>query len=87
MKIVKSFDDNDFFKEFFHLSFEKDDPSYVNGIWRWGLGDDGELYCQSSDFEDPKEWYSLWYNTIIRISSIKTMKKIVKEFGHLLVWL
>jgi hypothetical protein len=85
MNIVKQFDDYVFFKKHFYLAFEDNDPEYINGSWRWGLGDDGELYCQCSDFEDPKMWYDL-SETSFGIKSIREMKKIVKEFGHLLVF-
>jgi hypothetical protein len=88
MKIVKQFDDYDFFKSRFYMTFDKNDPKYINGIWRWGLGDDGELYCQCSDFENPEDWYNLYssMSTSFRPNSIRQMKKIVKEFGHLLVF-
>lgn len=78
MKIVKSFEDKGYFDDRFSSTRE---------TWRWGLGDDGNLYYQydggpHSDewcwFFDPDERWSL---------SIQDMKRIVKEFGHLLVWL
>ena len=86
MKIVKQFEDRDFFESEFYLAFENTDGAWINGHWSWGLGDDGELYCQCTDFERPGDWYDL-SETTFGVRSIKQMNKIVKEFGHLLVWL
>lgn len=70
MNIIKQFDDHEFFER--HHCTEYDDADLAKGYWRWGLGDDGELYCQCSafihkamdsrwkvpsHFNDPNEWY------------------------------
>lgn len=83
MKIVKSFDDFEFFNA---VIGGPNDPE--KDRWTWGLGDDGELYFQSSDAPRPLFWYSLKDNpSKARIVSLSVMKRLVKEFGHLLVWL
>jgi hypothetical protein len=71
MKIVKEFVDEDFLKR-----------SAPDSVWSWGLGDDGWVYCKCSVYEDPNKWSLYGYAL-----SLKTMCKIVKEFGHLLVWM
>jgi hypothetical protein len=65
-------------KEFVDHDFQVADDS----TWSWGLGDDGWVYYKSSAYEDPNKWCIYGYS--IRL---KTMCKIVKEFGHLLVWM
>ncbi len=90
MKIVKFFDDFEFYdKTYEPLNGVPNNP--FRDYWRWGLGDDGELYWQCSDNIDPNKWY--WFGTdgtsggIARRLSLRDMKKIVKEFGHLLVFI
>lgn len=79
MKIVKQFDDPDFINR---ISRDK------SGYWRWGLGDDGKVYCQASYFVSPNEWFRLGYSPMAMDKMcVKDMVRIVKEFGHLLVWL
>jgi len=79
MKIVKSFSDPEFFQKQYH--------SDIEGEWFWGLGDDGGLYCKCpADFEDPDRWYSYEHECHPRSFSIRDMKRIVKAFGHLVVF-
>lgn len=67
MKIIKTFEDNEFLKTAADFTFT------------WGLGDDGYIYYKSSVYDDPNEW---------KVSlPLKTMNKIAKEFGNLLVWM
>ena len=88
MKIIKAFDDSEFVnKQFKQFLFD----SEIH-FWNWGFGDDGRLYFQTSAYLDPTtghvnplKWYD--YHDMVSYLSIKDMKKIVKEFGHLLVWL
>lgn len=71
MKIVKEFQDDNYAEK--------------NGcrIWYWGLGDDGNIYRRLDDKDD---WVDI--NGLLPIrTDLNDMKRIVKEFGHLLVWL
>ena len=90
MKIIKSYDDPEFFQKTIKMYKSDTYSSYTakGNIWKWGLGDDGKLYCQCSDFADSENWHSLGIcPTAADVLSISDMKKIIKEFGHLLVWL
>jgi hypothetical protein len=80
MKIVKQFDDYEFYKHQKHLP--------KDGFWKWGLGDDGNLYFMCSELLEiyGDEWIEYdgdEYSIHIRFND---MLKIVKEFGHLLVF-
>lgn len=83
MKIVKSFDDFEYYNKVYD---GPNDPS--KDRWTWGLGDDGEIYWQSSDELDPFKWHLLkgagWTRHYL---SLRVMKRLVKEFEHLLVFL
>jgi len=86
MKIIKQFDDWDFFERHHYLAYE--DEELARGYWRWGLGDDGDLYCQCYSFESPDEWYLYseeCYPGQLHVL-FSDMRKIVKEFGHLVVF-
>lgn len=83
MNIVKQFDDFEFFDKVYE---GPNDPQ--KDRWTWGLGDDGELYFQSSDESRPYFWFPLKNNSSkARWLSLRTMKKIVKEFGQWLVFM
>jgi len=71
MKVIKEFIDHEFMKN--------SDP---DSIWIWGLGDDGWVYYRCSSYSNPDKWYIYGYSL-----PLKTMCKIVKEFGHLLTWI
>lgn len=78
MKIIKEFEDPEYYGKRYR--------GCPLGVWNWGLGDDGEIYCKSNAFGDRGEdWHSIDYLSIV--PPIKEMKKLVKEFGHLLVFL
>lgn len=84
MQIIKQFEDKDFFERYYYLALEKEELE--NGYWFWGLDSDGDLCCKCSDFLDPDSWYH--YNELsFYKTNIKDMRKIVKEFGHLLVFI
>jgi hypothetical protein len=77
MKIIKSFEDPEFYVLWW---------SYYNGgapnckyKWFWGLGSDGELWCKYKG-----SWSHYAGNCMPNMSSIV---RIAKEFGHLLVFL
>ena len=81
MKIIKSFPDHDFINS----RLENKDGHFDE--WYWGLGNDGELYYRTTENElHPDQWYAVDYTLSYDIR-LKDMKKLVKEFGHLLVWL
>ena len=77
MKIVKSFEDQKFFQRRYR-------GSELSGEWLWGFGDDGELYCRCTQFGDDR-WRRFdevgWFDP-----TMEDMKRIVKEFGHLVVF-
>ena len=83
MKIIKSFDDF----EFFDQMVEGPNDSQKDR-WTWGLGDDGDLYFQWTESTDSFKWRA-FKNAIAahRHLSLRVMKRLVKEFGHLLVFL
>lgn len=83
MNIIKEFED----QEFFCLS-EVSTPEYHGKYtWYWGLGDDGEIYYRCTRFSDPESWYKLKkHHEVAALIGLKTMKKLVKQFGHLLVF-
>jgi hypothetical protein len=81
MKIIKQFSDPIYMRKTYE-SWESDDE--LVGDWAWGLGADGNLYCKCSDFEND-DWY-LFSHTSFKVG-IPEMKRIVKEFGHLLVFI
>lgn len=83
MKIIKSFDDFEFFDKVVGGS---NDPQ--RDMWTWGLGDDGELYFQWTEASDSFAWRSFENATAAhRHLSLRVMKRLVKNFGHLLVFL
>lgn len=87
MKIIKEIISQDYYKNYLgDLNFETEEEfeeASKNGYWLWGLGADGDLYCKCSDFEDPNDWYLY---DVISCPPLVEMKKIVKAFGHLLVF-
>ena len=79
MKIIKSFEDLEFFKRRYRgETVEPEDT------WAWGLAEDGSLWYLNTLVD--KRWHSA-ENIPNLALSIKEMKRIVKEFGHLLVWM
>ena len=80
MKIIKSFPDHEFIND----RVENVDGS--KSEWYWGFGDDGGLYYRTTEHNLPEQWSAVDYTLGYDIR-LKDMKKLVKEFGHLLVWL
>jgi len=83
MNIVKEFEDHNFFclDKISHPNFHQ----YFS--WYWGLSDDGKVYYRCTRFSDPDEWRALEDNGEVAVLiSLGTMKKIVKQFGHLVVF-
>jgi hypothetical protein len=77
MKIIKQFDDLEYFKKRY-----KGNKIEADDMWSWGLGEDGELYCRTTTISS-KKWLSM-SEVAGLVFSIADMKRIVKEFGHLL---
>ena len=75
VKIVKSFEDPEF--------LEKLNRSNIRH-WFWGLSDSGDIYYRYDE-----DWYELITSEVfaMKVISLKYMKRFVKEFGHLLVFL
>ena len=81
MKIIKEFSDPEFHDK---------RALFNDGEWFWGLGEDGNLYCRWTPMFGPYEetWFEVsQMERILPLISLREMKRIVKEFGHLLVWL
>ena len=84
MKILKEFED----KQYYHSTGVR--PVGViqsDATWFWGLGEDGQLYYRFVPNDFPGKWYSYQTHAEHLPMSIAQMKKIVSEFGHLLVFL
>jgi hypothetical protein len=82
MKIVKELESNKFAIK---RSPGMNDSNH-KAHWSWGLGEDGILYGKGvfsgHSYED--NWYP--YHTLSFGITISEMKRIIKEFGHLLVF-
>ena len=86
MNIVKQLNDPEFFERHFFMELDDDDLS--KGYWIWGLGDDGELYFRCSLFTHGDMWHPYpeeGYSDKLLVT-FGEMRKIVKEFGHLVVF-
>lgn len=84
MKIVKQFESNDFAKILYkdlysHIDYKEGAPWLI-----WGLGNDGDLYVMHGFPYHLKETSS-WIVPRMYISILE-MKKIIKEFGHLIIF-
>jgi len=85
MKIIKSFRDDKYLLKKILIGDSK-----LNLFkYEWGLGDDGQLYCKYNynyyDLSFNIDWELVPHN--LRINDFRTMKKLLKEFEHLLVWI
>jgi len=62
------------------------DPIYGEKVncrnWIWGLGDDGNVYRRISDIDN---WNDINGPLPTKIS-LREMKMLVKEFGHLVIF-
>jgi hypothetical protein len=65
-------------------SFEDKDYAEKYGYdhWYWGLGDDGNIYRRANE---AYSWVDM--NALVLSLYLGDMKKLVKEFGHLVVFL
>ena len=84
MKIIKEFEDTTFLDKPDVSSSTLDNEGHK---WIWGLGSDGDLYYRCTKFSKPDTWFVLKYSDVARSINIYDMKRIVNEFGHLLVFL
>jgi len=90
MKIVKSFEDEEFFEKYHNDQGFEDDAYKQKGHWYWGLNNDGHLCYHSSVYQNTDEWIIFNSPNNVKAAmklSIRDMKRIIKEFGHLLVWI
>lgn len=84
MNIVKEFED----REFLEIMYNWHDSEYLKKyFWYWGLGDDGELYCRCNHFKND-DWIKPGDSrgNFGELINLRTMKRIVKHFGHLVVF-
>jgi hypothetical protein len=85
MAIVKQFEDPEFLIDYYKWV---DTDQLKGSHFYWGLGDDGELYARCSRFADTDHWYpTVYLSNMYQHFKLKYMKKLVKEFGHLVVFL
>lgn len=83
MKIVKQFEDFDFLVKVYDWR----PLDSIRDKWVWGLGDDGGLYFQCSLYTEYDSWHTLSKRPSEACKiTIKEMNRIVKHFGHLLVF-
>lgn len=78
MTIVKKIS-SDLAKERSHDIFKN------QAFFEWGLGDDGNLYVRYSMSGHHRNSWVLYETSGIAIS-MEEMKKVLKEFGHLVVF-
>jgi hypothetical protein len=83
MAIVKQFEDPEFLIDYYKWV---DTDQLKGSHFYWGLGDDGELYCQCATFITTGNWVPINYGNLFPLP-ISALKRVVKEFGHLLVFL
>lgn len=84
MNIAKQFED----EEYYRLPGVRPTGIIPPGAtWLWGLGEDGQLYYRFVPSDYPDQWYAYQTHAEYLPMSIAQMKKIVNEFGHLLVFL
>jgi hypothetical protein len=84
MKIVKQFEDPEFLAITYNW-VSSDNLSREH--FYWGLGEDGELYCKCSRFIENHLWHPpCAIGNLEDKISLKLMRRIVKEFGHLVVF-
>ena len=86
MKIIKQFDDFEFFER--HYGMDYSDDELGKSFWRWGLGNDGELYYQNNARDsNPKKWlaYPDEAYGMELLLTFSEMRRLVKEFGHLVI--
>jgi predicted metal-binding protein len=76
MNIVKEFESNEY-------AISRSQSTSFNPCLSYGLGDDGHLYCKC---RMSGYMYDTWCKPSFYIS-ISEMKKIVKEFGDLLIFI
>jgi hypothetical protein len=89
MNIVKQFEDNEILGV---VGFYRNDDFYANPgkytQFYWGLGDDSELYFKSLALAEDDKWH--WCGEEMSVDwfpPLKSICRIAKEFGHLMVWL
>lgn len=83
MQIIKSFRDDVYYKKYI-LHYNVNTPS--NGEWLWGIDAFGKLYCKCNSLSI-RGWLSYPDQVNGLMVDLKDMMRIVKEFGHLLVFL
>jgi len=72
-------------KEIENIEYNSTSTGY---LLKWGLGEDGRLYQTMYHPKTKREvgYWELWEHKFQYSLSLKEMKHIVKEFGHLVVF-
>lgn len=90
MEIVKSFEDS----RYYDRLYQERGMTCEKSAWYWGLGEDGKLYCFCDTFFATTEYREFsdvtgpeGVGNNFPMLSISDMRRIVKEFEHLLVFL
>lgn len=83
MNIVKQFEDPEFLRRVYH--WKTDDEWKQDDKWIWGLGDDGELYFKCTRFIN-NPWSTFKDVNVGEHITLSVMRRIVKEFGHLVIF-
>jgi hypothetical protein len=85
MKIVKEFNDPEFLKVLYNWV---SNDELLKEYFHWGLGDDGELYCRCSCFGKDRTWILPGgsRSNFGELINLRTMTRIVKQFGHLVIF-
>ena len=85
MKIVKQIEDPVFLRKVY--DWKEEDEWSEKDKWFWGLGEDGEVYYRCTPSTDNTIWIALTGSISIASKiSFKDMRKLVKEFGHLVIF-
>jgi hypothetical protein len=85
VNIVKEFKDPEFLAVLYNWCSNE---QLFGSNFHWGLGEDGELYCRCDLFIEGKNWIKphTSRNNFGELINLKVMKRIVKQFGHLVIF-
>jgi hypothetical protein len=89
MKIIKSFEDPEYFESYYNfhgIGISETIPKTI-GRWYWGLGADGEIYYHSTVNCKKDVWYEAVSQNYNKLNSLKTIIKITHEFEEILAFL
>lgn len=84
MKIVKQFEDDDFLRKVY--SWREPHEFNDQDKFIWGLGEDGNLYFKCTRFNPGDAWNTFKTVAVADHLTLKEMKRLIKEFGHLVIF-